>query len=86
MIKVAGFKKTTKNYARTFEPTMTRDQWSLFQVKQEQKSASSALSHLFTALVEEETDDELLKELSDILANRRRELKKQREADSNSDQ
>lgn len=84
MIKVAGFKKTTKNYARTFEPTMTRDQWSLFQVKQDQKSTSSALSHLFTALVEEETDADLLDELSVILDNRRRELRMQKESESDS--
>ena len=85
MIKVAGFKKTTKNYARTFTPTMSRDQWSLFQVKQEQKSASSAMSHLFTAFFEEETDLELLDELSELLDNRRKELRMQKDSDSNSD-
>ena len=26
-IEVVGFKKTTKNYARTFKPTMTREQY-----------------------------------------------------------
>lgn len=34
MIKVAGFKQTTKNFARIFEPTMTREQWNLFQIKE----------------------------------------------------
>ena len=74
MIKVAG----------TFEPTMTRDQWSLFQVKQDQKSASTALAHLFTALVEEETDFELLDELSAILEKRKQELLKMREEEAGS--
>ncbi len=83
MIKVAGFKKTTKNYARTFEPTMTREQWSLFQVKQDQKSSSIALAHLFTALVEEETDFELLDELAAILEKRRNELRMEMEAKKN---
>ena len=84
MIKVAGFKKTTKNYARTFVPTMSRDQWSLFQVRQEQKSASNTLSHLFTALLEDETDSELLDELSELLDNRRRELKMQKDDEEES--
>ena len=30
-VQVAGFKKTTKNYARTFEPSMTREEYSMKQ-------------------------------------------------------
>lgn len=74
MIRVAGFKKTTKNYARTFEPSMTREQWNLLQVTQQQKDTSRTLSQLFTALLEEETDKEVLNELSDMLEARRKEL------------
>lgn len=74
MIKVDGFRKTTKNYARTFAPTMSRDDWALLQVTQEQKSTSQTLSHLFTAILEDETDDQILAELSAKIENRRREL------------
>lgn len=69
MIKISGFKKTTKNYARTFVPTMTRDEYSLYQYRQSQKSSSSSLTNLFCALLEEETDtaviDDLLKKLEE---------------------
>lgn len=75
MIKIAGFKKTTKNYARTFETTMTREQFSILQVTQEQNVPSRTLSQLFAALLEEETDDELLADLSVKLENRRKKLR-----------
>ncbi|MCD8021359.1 MAG: BlaI/MecI/CopY family transcriptional regulator [Clostridiales bacterium] len=74
MIQVAGFKKTTKNYARTFEPTMSREDWNILQVKQDQQTTSQTLSTLFTSLLEEETDPETIKELSDMLEKRRKEL------------
>jgi predicted transcriptional regulator len=63
MIKISGFRKTTKNYARTFVPTMTRDEYSLYQYRQNQKSSSNALSNLFCALLEEETDSEVIDDL-----------------------
>ena len=78
MIHVAGFKKTTKNYARTFEPTMTREQWTLLQVTQQQKDSSRTLSQVFTALLEEETNPNLLDELSEMLDARRKELDDQK--------
>lgn len=84
MIQIAGFKKTTKNYARTFSPTMSRDDWNLLQVKQEQQSTSRTLSHLFTALVEEETDPRLINELSQALEKRKRELNMDTDTDSDS--
>ena len=78
MIHVAGFKKTTKNYARTFEPTMTREQWNLLQVTQQQKDSSRTLSQVFTALLEEEMNPNLLDELSEMLDARRKELDDQK--------
>ena len=78
MIHVAGFKKTTKNYARTFEPTMTREQWNLLQVTQQQKDSSRTLSQVFTALLEKETNPNMLDELSEMLDARRKELDDQK--------
>lgn len=83
MIHVAGFKKTTKNYARTFEPTMTREQWNLLQVTQQQKDSSRTLSQVFTALLEEETNENLLDELADLLDARRKQLHEEDNNDSN---
>ena len=75
MIEVAGFKKTTKNYARTFRPTMTREDYSILQSKQNQKVSSSTLSHLFSAMLEDETDERVLDELSRMIEEKRKSLK-----------
>lgn len=61
LVEVAGFKKTTKNYARTFQPTMTREEYSINQLRQEQRNTSRTLSRLFNALLKDEEDDDLLK-------------------------
>ena len=74
MIEVAGFKKTTKNYARTFKPSMTREEYSIVQIKQNQKISSRTLSHLFTAMLEEETDTSVLDDLSKLLEEKKKEL------------
>ncbi len=77
MIEVAGFKKTTKNYARTFKPSMTREEYSILQIKQNQKISSRTLSHLFSAMLEEETDASVLDDLSKMLEEKKKSLKKQ---------
>lgn len=74
MLQVAGFKKTTKNYARTFEPTMTREEYSIRQLRQDQKNTKRTISKLFTALLEDESSPELLDELSEMVDARRKEL------------
>jgi len=77
MIEVAGFKKTTKNYARTFKPCMTREEYSILQIKQNQKISSRTLSKLFSAMLEEETDTSVLDDLSKMLEEKKKALKKQ---------
>ncbi|MBQ9157636.1 MAG: BlaI/MecI/CopY family transcriptional regulator [Eubacterium sp.] len=74
LIEIDGFKKTTKNYARTFKPCMSREEYSLLQIRQNQKISSRTLSHLFAAMLEDETDVAVLDELSRLLEDRRREL------------
>lgn len=76
MIEVDGFKKTTKNYARTFRPTMTREDYSILQLKQNQKISSHTLSHLFCAMLEEETDERVLDELARMIEEKRKEKEK----------
>ena len=73
IIRIVDFKKTTKNYARTFEPTMTRDQWSMFQVKQD-NITSDLLKEMLETIISEEEDEEVLKELSDVIDKRKKEL------------
>lgn len=78
MIQVAGFKKTTKNYARTFEPTMSREEYSIKQLRQDQKNTNRTISKLFTALLEDENSPELLDELSEMVDARRKELEEEK--------
>ena len=74
MIKMTGFKKTTKNYARIFEPTVTREQWSLLQVKQEKSDSGELLKEILVSILQEETDENVLDELSEAITKRKTEL------------
>lgn len=82
MIEVAGFKKTTKNYARTFRPTMTREEYSILRVTQRQKASSRTLSQLFTALLENETDSAVIDNLSQMLDKKKKELDERSKANN----
>lgn len=75
MIRVAGFKKTTKNYARTFEPTMTRDQWNLLWMKQEKGVTAELLKEMLEMIITEGADEEILEELFEVIEKRKEELR-----------
>ena len=75
MIRVAGFKKTTKNYARTFEPIMTRDQWNLFRMKQEKGVTAELLKGMLEMIITEGADEEVLEELFEVIEKRKEELR-----------
>ena len=79
IIRVAGFKQTTKNYARTFEPTMNREEFSIYILKEENHMSTKTLSLLFGTLLEEETDEKVIEQLSAMVEKRRQELAKQKE-------
>lgn len=70
LVQVAGFKKTTKNYARTFEPSMSREEYSLVQLQQEKKKNTRVFSKLFNTFVSEEISSTTLRELSDLIDSR----------------
>ncbi len=74
IIQVAGFRQATKNYARTFEPTMTREEFSIHTLREENRLNASSLSLLFGALLEEDVDKELIDELSDMIQRKKDEL------------
>lgn len=74
VIQVAGFKQTTKNYARTFTPTMTREEFSIHMLREENQLNASSLSLLFGALLEEDVDRSVIDELSDMLQKKKEEL------------
>lgn len=81
IIRVSGFKQTTKNYARTFEPTMSREEFSIYILREENHMSSATLSLLFGTLLEEETDEEVIQQLSDMVEKRRQELKEKKRID-----
>lgn len=70
LVQVAGFKKTTKNYARTFKPSMSREEYSLNQLQQEKKKNTRVFSKLFNTFVSEEVSSTTLRELSDLIDSR----------------
>ena len=72
MIEVAGFEQSTKNYARTFQPTISRDAYIAGQVQQ--TMSESAMSALFAAFVDTTADEALIDDLSEKLAKRKKEL------------
>lgn len=74
MIKVAGFKQTTKNFARVFEPTMTREEWNLFQIKEEKSASGNILKEMLYSILKEEMDEVILNELSEAIVKRKNEL------------
>ena len=78
MVEVGGFKKTTKNYARTFQPVMSREDYSLLQLRQEKKSTSRTLSRFVNTLLGNEIDEHVLRELEDMVDTRRADLQKKK--------
>ena len=70
MIEVAGFEQSTKNYARTFQPTISRDAYIAGQVQQ--TMSESAMSALFAAFVDTTADEALIDDLSEKLAKRKK--------------
>ena len=80
-IEVVSFVRTNKNYGRTFGPLLTHDEYVLSavnQIKQSPcyKSKKSAVTSVFAALVQDsDINDEVLCELEQMIAERRKKNK-----------
>lgn len=74
-IEVAGFKKTTKNYARTFKPTMTREQYLSRKVLG--NMTKDEKMRIYTQLLQEISDAQVLDDIQKHIAERRKELENQ---------
>ena len=59
MIKVVGVKQMTKNYARTFVPTMTKDAYAIKQISDRPNFADSDIPTLFSELIEKTESSEI---------------------------
>ena len=63
VIKVEGFKKTTKNYARTFKPTMSYEDYSIkFMLNDTDKEKRK---NIILKMIKEETDLDIVREVLD---------------------
>ena len=76
MIKVVGVKQMTKNYARTFVPTMTKDAYEIKQISDRPNFADSDIPTLFSELIERTESSDVFDELEALLKKRREELGK----------
>lgn len=66
MIEVAGLKQTTKNYTRIFTPTMSKKQWLLSQITDNQ-SSDDMIRCLFDEILKQIDNQQELDRLSDYL-------------------
>ena len=67
-IEVAGFVQSTKNYARTFMPTLTADEYAVLQLKH------GGTFNDQSALVEDMEDVEALDQITQLVEQRKAQL------------
>lgn len=69
VIQVVGLRRTARNYARTFAPVMSKEEWNLFQLKQ-----NIGETVLLKELVALERREEVLDELAELIKRRKEVL------------
>lgn len=74
-IEVAGFVQSTKNYARTFVPSVTADAYAIMQVKSSPVFSQESIPSLVSSLLEDVTDTSILDRLEELVSSRRTQLK-----------
>ena len=73
-IEVAGFVQSTKNYARTFMPCVSADNYAVMQIKNSPVFTQQSVPNLLSALVEDVTAPAILDQLEQIVQSRKQEL------------
>ncbi len=66
VVTVAGFKKTTKNYARTFVPVETREQFLVGQIIDD-KTTTEDKKGIYSYIIGKESDPELINYIEKLL-------------------
>ena len=74
VVTVAGFKKTTKNYARTFVPVETREQFLVGQIIDD-KTTTEDKKEIYSYIIGKESDPELINYIEKLLEERKKELR-----------
>lgn len=72
MIQVEGQKRSGKNYARTYKPTMTEDEWYATQLINQAKDRKNFISIVFKELLEQIEDPKKIVELEEEI-NKKKE-------------
>ncbi len=73
-IEVAGFVQSTKNYARTFIPSVTADAYAIMQVKSSPVFSQESIPSLVSSLLEEVTDAGILQKLEEMIQDKKAKL------------
>lgn len=73
-IEVSGFVQTTKNYARTFSPSLSADSYAVMQIRNSTAFSENSVPHLLESLVEDVTSTEILEQLEKIVEGRKKKL------------
>ena len=71
-LEVAGFKKTTKNYARTFKPTMTKEKYFVRKVMG--NTPVEEKKKIYMQLLKEVNEIETLDTIKEEIYARKKEL------------
>ena len=74
VVTVAGFKKTTKNYARTFVPVETREQFLVGQIIDD-KTTTEDKKGIYSYIIGKDSDPELINYIEKLLEERKKELR-----------
>ena len=74
VVTVAGFKKTTKNYARTLVPVETREQFLVGQIIDD-KTTTEDKKGIYSYIIGKESDPELINYIEKLLEERKKELR-----------
>lgn len=73
-IEVAGFVQSTKNYARTFVPTVSADEYAVMQIKNRPGFDAKSIPDLLSALIEDVTDPEVIAGLEAVLEAKKQQI------------
>lgn len=76
MIKVTGVKQMTKNYARTFMPTMTKYAYSVKRIFSQKSFTENNIPDLFAEIIANTDNPEILEKLQHQLNLRKQEISK----------
>lgn len=74
LITVSGFVKTTKNYARTFSPVVTLEEYGINTIKASGNFESEKIPAMIKVLIED-ADESVLNDIQTVINEKKEQLK-----------